>query len=179
MHRPGGDRQRRTAGPEVDGWKVVPHLTGLVADVVFIGHAVDHLGAPALDRAIVEERARLHASSRNRQSRSSDAEVDLRESIAHLRGTDAAGLGVAEAQLPIAIFTPALDGSIVEERARMIGPRRHGQSRAALTEVYWRQTRAHLARPRASRVRRTEAEHAASPASQRVIVEDGAGAEGA
>ena len=177
---PAADRGGGAAGAEVDGGEVVAHLAGCVAAVVGVAQAELPVAvvAPALDGAVVEERAGVVAAGGDRGGGAAGAEVDGGEVVAHLAGLVAAVVGVAEAELAVAVVAPALDGAVVEQRAGVVvagGDRGGG---AAGAEVDGGKVVAHLAGLVAAVVGVAEAELAVvvvAPALDGAVVEQRAG----
>ena len=122
----GGDGGGGAAGAEVDGGQVVAHLVRAVAAVVGVAEAelADVVAPPALDGGVVEQRAGVVAAGADGGGGASGAEVDGGQVVAHLAGAVATGVGVAEAELPVAVVAPALDGGVVEQGAGVDGRRR-------------------------------------------------------
>ena len=84
--------------------------------------------SPALDGVVVEERACMNTTGGDVLSRATSAVVDRGEVVAHFVRGVAAVRRIAEAELTIAVITPALDVAVVEERARVRIPSGHDNS---------------------------------------------------
>jgi len=115
----GGDGRGGAPGAEVHGGQC-GHLAGGVA---LVGGAVDAqlaegVETPALDRAVVEQRARVGAAGGHRGGAPTRAEVDGREE-GHLAVAVTLVEGVALAQLPGAVQAPALDAGVGHQCARV------------------------------------------------------------
>jgi hypothetical protein len=110
-----------TVGAEVDGSQVVAHLADFVADSV--GVTLSELAfpvvSPALDGGVAQHCTRVFITTQNALGGEAGAEVDGNQGVAHLAGAVADSSGVALSELAFAIITPALDGVVAQQRARV------------------------------------------------------------
>jgi hypothetical protein len=120
---PGGDRERPPAEAEVDRGEGLPELTRVVAAVFRVPEAElsEVVLAPADDGAVVEERAGVVATGRDRARAPPLAEVDRGERLSQLVRFVTAVVPVAEAELSGVVPTPALDHPVRAE-GTAVGP---------------------------------------------------------
>eukprot|EP00961_Rhodomonas_salina_P068836 924283-Rhodomonas_salina.1 len=137
---------RIPASAQVDGRQAVPHLVRLVPTILLVAHAQlpVAVAAPALEAAVVQDRTRAERPCCDAQRVASFSEVDRRERVAHLVLTVAPILAVSESQLPLAVGPPALDGAVVQKRARVLPPGREADCMAASSQVDFRQFLTHV-----------------------------------
>src|SRR5215217_4101519 len=139
------------------------------------------VAAPALDGAVIQQRARVNSTRGERLRRPPRAEVHQRQRVTHLTRAISPVLHIAEPELARRVAPPALDRATLEERtggASTKAKRRHPLSRA---EADKRKAAAHLmiaeAAPTVFRILEPELTHAVRPpALDTSIREDGAGA---
>ena len=119
-----GDRQvdlhRRRQRAEVDHRECVAHLARVVAPVERVPDTelAEGVRPPALDGVVVEPGAGPEQAAGDRGGGAASAQRDRREVVTHLEDPIAARVGVFEAERPVGVVPPALDGPIVEEGAR-------------------------------------------------------------
>src|SRR5215217_5509473 len=134
------------------------------------------VAAPALDGAVIQERTCVNAADGERHRGPPRAEVHWRQCVTHLTRFISAVLPVDEPERDILVDAPALDGVVIEERARGVltgGECLRGPPRA---EVHRRQRVAQLARAISPVLHIAEPELAmlvATPALDLAILKDG------
>src|SRR5919106_5842434 len=117
------DHQRGTTGAEIHRRQIVAHLAWLVSAVPGVPEAelADPVVTPALDRTILEERTGVVPTRRDRPRRTTDSQIHLPQSVAHLAWVVPDGLKVPETELARPVHPPALDRTILEERTGVNG----------------------------------------------------------
>ena len=127
VHVPARHGLRGAPRAEVHRRRSVCVNTGCAVNLRVNRHLVN---TPALEGVVVEDRARETIAGRQSLRRAPGAEVHRRrsESIRRRRCRDRA--------VPDSAITPALDGAVVEYRARKRTPRRHGLCGTPGAEVH-------------------------------------------
>jgi len=142
----GGDSRGGPSRSEVDGRKVVAHLTGPIAQR--IGVSLTELTScsfpPALDGTIVEQGTRVPVAGGDSRGGPSRSEVYDWQVVAHLTGPIAQRIGVALTEATSS-FPPALDRTIVEQGTRVVETHGDCCSGPSSSEVDGRQVVAHFA----------------------------------
>ena len=119
--------RREFARTQVDCRQVVAHFIGAVAANRRIALAkLPHvIGAPALDRGIIEEGAGKELAGRDGKRGFTRTEIDRQQVVTHIGGTAAAIQHIALAELSGLVRAPALDGGIVQQCAGRVVIRRN------------------------------------------------------
>src|SRR5262249_55808076 len=127
--------------------QTIAHLARLVAASGNVANPKLSLsvGAPALDGAVVEQRARVISSGGDRNRGAPRSQGDRREAVAHLARIIAAADLVAQPERPGSVVAPALDGAVVQEGAREIPAYRDSASRSPRPEGNRREVVPHFA----------------------------------
>ncbi len=134
---------------KIDEESSVAQLAGRVAAILVVAgpEPAPASGAPALDRAIVEEDAAMGPADLDGDRGSPRAVVGDGQGIAHLAGLVTVGrFAVAHPERPGDVAPPALDRAIVERGAGMRGKGVEAQGSAAGAEIDRQQRITHLAR---------------------------------
>src|SRR6185295_9791576 len=94
----------------------------------------ERVQAPTLDGAIVEQRTRMETTGGQVPNDAPGAEIDRREVRPH-RTWRSSRVGVAQPELTLHVFPPALDRVVVEDRARVSLTGGHDLGGATRTEI--------------------------------------------
>jgi hypothetical protein len=131
------DGLRCATGPKIDGREVITRFIEIIATIDGVPKTELAVGiqAPALERIVVEQGARVTATRRDHYRRAPGPKDDGREMIAHFARIIAAISGVPKTKLTVGIRAPALERIVVEQGACMSGTRRDGLSCAAGTKI--------------------------------------------
>ena len=173
----GGDVLGGAIGAEVDRVEVVAHFVRVIGAPLHIAQAelTSDVQSPALDGVVVEERARVFATGGDVLGGAIGAEVDRVEVVAHFVRLVAAVYTIAQAEPTFLIISPALDGVVVEERARVLVTGGDVLGGAIGAEVDRVEVVAHFVRLVAAASRIAQAEltcKVGSPALDGVVVEE-------
>ena len=105
------DRHRRAPHPQRNSRQRVAHLPRTVPAInrVAVPQLAVAVRAPALERPVVQHRARVRIARRDRHRRAPHPQRNSRQRVAHLPRTVPAINRVAVPQLAVAVPTPALD----------------------------------------------------------------------
>ena len=144
----------------------VAHLAGPVAPqhLVAISELSRVVLAPALDRVVAEDRARVVVAHADLLGGLPGAQVDGQQAGAHLPCTVTQVIGVPLAQLAGAVVAPALESVVAQDRARVVLP---------ADNVLQRQPTDIDRRGRCDRVHGADAHHAVpvvAPALEGVVI---------
>ena len=134
------------AGAQIHGGQVVAHLVGLIAALsgVALAELTIVVAAPALHRAVIQERAGVVLAEGGHRGGVASAERDGGQAVAELVGVIAEVGGVALAELAIAVVAPALQAAVIEHRAVGVTPHGDLSDRAAGAELHVLQGAVHL-----------------------------------
>ena len=141
-----GQRGCGSSGAEFDRREIVAHLIRVVATVGGVSESELALAVvpPALDAAIVEDRAHVVVVGRERERSTSGAEIDRREVVPHLVRSIATVGEVALSETARRPAPPALDRAGDQQRTGVVGAGDDRSSGQAGPEGYGREVRSHL-----------------------------------
>eukprot|EP00961_Rhodomonas_salina_P068837 924283-Rhodomonas_salina.2 len=131
---------------QLGGRQVVPHLARLVATILVVAQpqlpvAVE---APALDTAVVQDRAREVRSRGDLHSMPACSQLHGRQRVTHLVVCVATILRVSQPQLPFVVEAPALDTAVIQKRAGVEVSSHNALRVAVFAQVDGRQVVTHV-----------------------------------
>ncbi len=173
------NRLGTTSAAKIDGRQIIAHRRDrhTAEDLVAQSELAIAVITPAFDGTVVEQSAGVRKPRRDIDGESPRTQIDGYEIVTHgsRHRTDLED-GIASSQLAISVVTPANDGCIVQQGARMTATRNDFRGRFTGGKLDGRQIGPHFTRTIATTVRVSKTEpEVAAPAFDLTIGETRAG----
>src|SRR3569623_1528791 len=121
-----------------------PLFTWLIAPRGSVAELPEAIRPPTFDLMSIEERTGMEKTSGDLEGRTSRAQIDNRERIAHLAGSYSAANSIFQSELTRIIAAPTFHLSIIEKRTAVSEAQSDVLCATARSKIYRRQGIAHL-----------------------------------